>query len=201
MPYKAEVRIKSRQLQANDELKLGDQPSDGTAEVQSVSVGTKWTKVTLIDEELGTWSLKYGVDDDVVVMRPQQTLAEKEALTLKYSIQAIRHMIDEAGPALEKARKELTDSIPADPTWSYRYYENYVEARTVATIWDNVVAIAEYESMNLRDATLKMKAEIINDLVEARHTSRSTSLMSNAVDSIVLQAKSDWVATLGYRVR
>jgi hypothetical protein len=25
--------------------------------------------------------------------------------------------------------------------------------------------------------------------------------MSNAVDSVVLQAKSDWVATLGYRVR
>jgi hypothetical protein len=201
MPYKAEVRIKSRQLQVNDELKLGDQPSDGTAEVQDVSVGTKWTKVTFTDEELGTWSLKYSVDEEVVVIRPHQTLAEKEALTLKYSIQAIRHMIDEAGPALVKARKELTDSIPADPTWSYRYYENYVEARTVATIWDNVVAIAEYESMNLRDATLKMKAEIINDLVEARHTSRSTSLMSNAVDSVVLQAKSDWVATLGYRVR
>lgn len=201
MPYKAEVRIKSRQLQANDELKLGDKPSDGTAEVQDVSVGTKWTKVTLTDEELGTWSLKYGVDEEVVVIRPQQTLAEKEALTLKYSIQAIRHMIDEAGPALEKARKELTDSIEADPTWSYRYYENYVEARTITKIWDNVVAIAEYESMNLRDATLKMKAEVINDLVKARHTSRSTSLMSNAVDSIVLQAKSDWVATLGYRVR
>lgn len=196
MPYMAESRITARQLLSGDVLVRDERQIT----VLEVEVKTKWVYVTH-ELQVGQTMERLPVDASVVVLRPQQTLLEKQALELTYSIHSIRDMMEGSTGSVEKRRSELMAAIVMRPSSHYHDYESYVEAQTIKEIWDNVVAVAEYESMNLRDATLKVKAEITNDLVNARHSSRSTSLMSNTVDSIVLQAKANWVQTLGYRVR
>lgn len=200
MPYKTKVRIKSCQLQINDELKLGDQPFDGTAEVQEVSVGTKWTRVTFTDEELGTWSLKYGVDDEVTVLREKMTRAELESTWHSQAAHLARVAIDEADKLVQEAKQKLLDDLDYRPDYHRWAYANYIEAQTKRTIWRSVAKLAKVDDMGLVEAMRIVRDELTDEIVRYRHESYSTSGLTNSVEDIERDAKAQWVDRMKFHV-
>jgi hypothetical protein len=140
----------------------------------------------------------------VLVSRMEPTDEERAVERRSYMLSSIVSMIATAEPEMDSAREKLLADLKYRPDYHYNAYEDFIEAQVRFTLWEDVrktaLGIAERDSAepDYIAATRIVRDEVLETLVEARHASRSTSVMSNAAEDVILEAKSRWLRRLKY---
>jgi hypothetical protein len=140
----------------------------------------------------------------VLVSRMEPTDEENAATRRAYQMLSIDKMMEEALPELEVAREKLIANLKYRPDYHYSAYEDYIEAQVRFLLWQDVketalgIAKRDDTDPDYVSATRIVRDEVLEALIEARHTSRSTSVMSNAAEDVILEAKSRWLRRLKY---
>lgn len=196
MPYMAEQKTKARNIDAGD-LVLVSEAGPEFATVTSVVTKTKYVYVKYEDMDM---EARYGIDEDVVISRPQVTRAEMESAWCSQAAHHARVAIDEADRLVQEAKHKLLDDLDYRPDYHRWAYANYVEAQVKRTIWRDVAKTAKVDDMGLIEAMRIVRDELTSEIVRYRHESRSTSGLANSVEDVERDVKAQWVDRMKFHV-
>lgn len=145
----------------------------------------------------------------ITVSREEPTDEERAARDREISLLHIHEAIKTAGTAVEEARAKLnSDLVYASTYWCNRAAD-LAETQEKAFIWKQVVRAAEkgiyrdasFEVGDLIAAVRAVAAEIREEAMNRHPNSRSTSVIHNAFEDVVLAARLAWVRSLAYFIR
>lgn len=142
------------------------------------------------------------LDTQVLVQREEQTPEERAEFERTYALAYIRREIDNAPEEVIEAKAALIKDLDYLPSaWAYRLLD-LSKAKVHAYLWSCVARAAEagayrgsdqFEPGDLIAATMAVAAEIKEGVADLRPTSRSTSVVHNALEDAELEAKLSWV--------
>jgi hypothetical protein len=148
-----------------------------------------------VSYEGGRKPLRLRATDPFLVERSEATPEEQEFEKLQYWLALIKRQSGLAVTALTDAKFRLLADIDFRPDYHDSTYESYIEAQTVAGLWTQVYQVAGREGFegSVADAVRVVADVVTRDLLDVRHASRSSSVMANAVEAVVLDAKRQWL--------
>lgn len=197
VPYKAEVKIPASHLRSGDDILIGDKSTSVVAEVKSATAKTKWVHVEIICGDDSVHSTeRYGIDEQVTVIRARMTLAEEVDAELQVAVRRIRKRIAAAPGLLVEAKEKLLTKLDQHADFHRHAYESYIETQVEARLWGMVELISKNREMNVRDAARLLADDIKDGLLEIRLTSRSTSASANFAEDIETETKARWARSL-----
>jgi hypothetical protein len=201
-------------------LAKGDRiPNLGT--VESTTCKVKYVHVKL---EGVTRPTQLEMDQPVTVRRSQPTEAEKAAQRLDFQLHALDRAEQGAAIELAKAQAKVRDYLDKDFQLGYSETGDLFYAQANARLWYRVTQTARSAAQHAvefdettgtwsvldayadgqpifsrLDAFEDVRKEVTTEVLEyASHTSRSTSVLSNAIENYEREAKARFVTKRGY---
>lgn len=202
MPYLSHDKVRAAHVRPGDELNIGDNSILEFLQVTEVDVKTKWVYITAGDSEL---TYKFKLDKVVTIVRERPTALEDQRAIRADGIRRIRRYVAEAPSVLEDARKQVKEALEYNSDWHWHHYQDFITAQTMAELWKQVEKIerdskagpgeVEYD---LYDATKRVMAKVTRELIQTNANTHSSSVMSNAVNAVVMSAKARWFRDLEF---
>jgi len=188
MPVKVSHTLPAREVRKGDTFLSRDEyGAIATAVADRPTVKTVWAYIPLdgVDKPL-----RVKADEEVTVERMEPTAEELEADKQAYLLRSVQRGIDEAPVKLAAA----LDKLLQDPS-SHWAIEAYVSAKETADLWAAVARLAERDDHDLVTARAAVVEEETSRFMQRfdRRSSRSTSVMANAVEDVQLDARAAFV--------
>ena len=184
-------------------IRIGDVVEGRT--VAAIKAGPK--RVSLFDAD-GKRFGYFLTDQEVTYTTRQQTGESAEAQTRFRANRLLDRLLSQTGEQVTEALAKVTEQITNHgmaTTWSMQDLQSaqvqHKVWHTLATHRDNVAAKGNEDGKDLLDLAREVAESYTRDIMShtASSMSRSTSLYSNLVEDMELQAKPDFVArTRGY---
>jgi uncharacterized protein YijF (DUF1287 family) len=196
MPYMAEQKTKAYHISVDD-MVLVSEAGPEFAKVTSVTTKTKYVYVKYEDADMEG---RYGVDEDVIISRPKATRAEAEDAANRYAARWAETAIEEADRLLDEAKQKLLSDLAYRPDYHRHSYAEYVDAQVRRNIWMDIAKLAKVDNMGLVEAMRRIMENLTDELTNDRHESRSTSVLSNAVEDVERDVKAQWLRRAKFTV-
>ncbi len=197
---------------------------DRIANVGTVESTNRKVKYVHVKLEGVTRPVQYEVDQQVTVRRSQPTEAEQAAQRLEYQLRALDRAEQAAQVDLAEAQEKMISDLQNVYKIDYSRSGDLFMAQAVAALWARVTRTseigarhavdfdAEAGTWSVRDAyddgtpvftrldaLEDVRKEVTTEVLEyASHTSRSTSVLSNAIENYEREAKSKFVTRRAY---
>jgi hypothetical protein len=145
----------------------------------------------------------------VLFVREFPTDEETEAKERARALYFIKQSIANAPDAVEEAQAKLLKDLAYVPSYWAHQIASLAEATAQAQLWARVERAAaagtyrgsgSFEVGDLIAATRAVAAEIKEQMMDLRPTSRSTSVLHNAMEDVELEARLSWFRSLIYRM-
>jgi hypothetical protein len=173
------------------ELRKGD--STGAGIVTSTDVKTKWTTVYFENGH----KVRIENDGEWAVTRSQPTQAEKDATRRDFEIYQLRRNREASRKHVADAKAKMVTYLDSDYSVDHWTVENLLSAQATEELWLGVDQILKYHffvrGYTIVEAVEAQRARCRESLLNVRPTSRSTSVISNAVDDVKLEAKAAFI--------
>lgn len=193
MPETKTLDVQTRYLQRGDWLHLGD--SDIAVVTDAPDVKQRYAYVPV---EGSDRPLRLALD--VVQRVSRQVPTEEEAAEAQRAraLNSIRERIHAVQEALEEAKAQLVHELfIKDPQWHGRRWEAYARLQIEAELWASVTIVAENRFIDEREATELVRDDVTQKFIErGNFTARSTSMLSNFVDSLRNDVTATWLRDL-----
>lgn len=188
MPIMVEHIVRASDVRRDDVLTY----RSVTYTVLNVDRKPVWVYVTYVG---GTKPLRIRATEDVAIERGESTPEELENEKTEYFVALFKRNAAKSITRLAEARTKLIANLDWRPDYHAADYQSFVAAQTIASLYTRVYQNLESDSdiVTLSDAVRAVESDIRTDLIDARHSSGSTSFISNVVDAIVLDAKRTWL--------
>jgi hypothetical protein len=182
-----------RSLAPGAEVVFGDE----VRVVETVDHKVKWSTITYKD---GLGKIRVEGDSTVMVQAMEMTEEEREAALLRRRIEGIEAMIEQAPMSVAAAKDKLMAEIDS-PWTSHWAYESFIAAKESARLWAEVAKVWELAQQPEHEAkAIEAGEEPFETIIDAKAyivrkyrgrllenftpTSRSTSVVSNAIEDI-----------------
>jgi hypothetical protein len=190
------------------ELKAGDMTIYGRFVSQDAKV--KWSIVTF-EGKAGNYEMRLHRDDVIGVSREVPTEEEKAAERREAVIWSLDMSDQRAHATLQSERIAFASALNAGKNPSSSSVESLYKVEAEVALWDRVAIVhkraAAGESGQFSEPITRIEAvKHVSDRVrerlleQYRPTSRSTSVVANAFEDIVAQAKMDWLKDLQWKL-
>lgn len=196
MPVLVDTKVPAKSLRPGDVIVY----EVGTITVVKAAMKTKYTHITVKDNDGNDNIVHFPNDELVKVRRSQITNAEMTDALNRAVARWARNCIADAEDNVTHAREKLIDELDYHPSLHRTHYVDYVIAQTEAAIWKTVVRYAKHDDVSIVDALQEVRDELTDELVNVRHESRSSSGSSNMVNDVECDTKATWLRTLKYKL-
>jgi hypothetical protein len=201
MPETKILTVPVKQLLVGDVI-LSETPDQNDLEVtERPSVKVKFAYVPYRAEGV-IGSASFPKDSEVQVSRVVPTEEEAAEQQRERALKYVTDHIALVAAQLTEARAQLIGNLEIrDPSWHGRYWEGYAQLQLENELWTSVVTVAANRGVDYLEAAHIVRDDTYKNFVR-RHNflPRSTSALSNHVDSLRNDVTASWLRELEYMI-
>lgn len=201
MPQLATLDIKAHQLRLGDKILS---VSGKAHPVNFLTINSVEVKTKLVHVASPIYGRKFTIplDADVKVEREVPTDEDLVASHRDYQLETIQKFIAEAPSLFADAREGLVQYLDGSSDRLGWPLSSLIKARVNQDLWRRVEQTAQHyepeagsfvRAYVLILATSEVLQCVKDDLTDLSYTSRSTSVLHNAIEDCVREAKAQWV--------
>jgi hypothetical protein len=195
MPVTVEKQIKAKEIRVGDEVVF---PGNGYSEL--VGGTDPKQKYNYVDTDYG--NTKIDLDAEVTVYREEPTDEERKAAQRRAVIAWVTESQERASVRLLKTREKLVNNLDMrDASWHGRHWANYAEAQIEYHLWNYVFEVADNHRVDLYDAIILVRDELIKRLLDYGHyLSRNSDQLGSYCTALESETRLKFLRDVGWHV-